>query len=456
MSQTFTITRASSRKPINETPVAERFAGIKRDYTPDDVERLRGSVQVEHTLARRGAEKLWQLLHNEDYVPALGALSGNQAMQMAKAGLKAIYLSGWQVAADANNAGQMYPDQSLYPASSGPDLAKKINRTFQRADQIQHYERLTNKSTVNIDYFAPIVADAEAGFGGPLNAYEIMKAYIEAGASGVHFEDQLASEKKCGHLGGKVLIPIQQFIRTLNAARLAADVEGVPTLLVARTDAHSAKLLTSDIDERDHPFITGERTAEGYYHIKDGLGVDYCIARCLEYAPYADLLWWETSEPNMEEAERFAKAVHARYPGKLLAYNCSPSFNWKAKLSDSDIADFQRKLGAMGYKFQFITLAGFHNLNYHMFELASNYSARGMTAYSELQEREFAAQGRGYTAAKHQREVGTGYFDAVSMAISAGKSSTTALKDSTETAQFKSSAKVDAATVDGALQQAAA
>lgn len=426
----FTVTNG-----IKEVP--ERFAGIKRDYKPDDVERLRGSVLVEHTLARRGAEKLWQLLNSEEYVPALGALSGNQAMQMVKAGLKAIYLSGWQVAADANNAGQMYPDQSLYPASSGPDLAKKINRTFQRADQIQHYERMSNMSDVNIDYFAPIIADAEAGFGGPLNAFEIMKAYIEAGAAAVHFEDQLASEKKCGHLGGKVLIPIQQFIRTLNAARLAADVEGVPTLLVARTDAHSAKLLTSDIDVRDHHFITGERTTEGYFRIKDGLEVDYCIARCLEYAPYADILWWETSEPNMEEAERFAKAVHARFPGKLLAYNCSPSFNWKAKLNDQDIADFQRKLGAMGYKFQFITLAGFHCLNYHMFDLAQGYKALGMSAYSELQQREFAAQSRGYTAAKHQREVGTGYFDAVTMAISAGKSTTTALKDSTETAQFK-------------------
>eukprot|EP00898_Chlorokybus_atmophyticus_P001331 jgi/Chlat1/2199/Chrsp17S02759 len=416
-----------------------RFEGIKRDYTESDVERLRGSERgrVEHSLARRGAEKLWRLLHSEPYVPALGALSGNQAMQMVKAGLKAIYLSGWQVAADANTAGQMYPDQSLYPANSAPELARKINRTFQRADQIQHYERSSGISDLDVDYFAPIVADAEAGFGGPLNAYEIMKNFIEAGASGVHFEDQLASEKKCGHLGGKVLIPIQQFLRTLNAARLAADVEGVPTIIVARTDAHSAKLLTSDIDERDHPFITGERTAEGYYRIKESCGVDYCIARCLEYAPYADLLWWETSEPNMEEAEKFARAIHEKYPGKLLAYNCSPSFNWKAKLSDRDIADFQEKLGAMGYKFQFITLAGFHCLNYHMFDLAQNYRDYGMSAYSELQQKEFGAAPRGYTASKHQREVGTGYFDAVSMAITAGKSSTTAMKESTEAAQFQ-------------------
>lgn len=414
----------------------ERFAGIRRDYTAQDIERLRGSVQVEHTIARRTANKLWELLHSEPHVPALGALSGNQAMQMVKAGLKAIYLSGWQVAADANNAGQMYPDQSLYPSSSGPDLCRKINRTFQRADQIQHYERSSGVSNVNIDYFAPIVADAEAGFGGPLNAFELMKSYIEAGAAGVHFEDQLASEKKCGHLGGKVLIPVQQFIRTLNAARLAADVEGVPTLIVARTDAHSARLLTSDVDERDHPYLTGERTPEGYFRIRDGLGVDYCITRALAYAEYADLIWWETSEPNMEEAEKFAKAVHARYPRKLLAYNCSPSFNWRAKLNDKEIADFQRRLGELGYKFQFITLAGFHNLNYHMFELARNYAAAGMTAYSELQQREFAAAPLGYTAVKHQREVGTGYFDAVTTAISAGASSTTAMSQSTEAAQF--------------------
>ena len=407
-----------------------RWAGIKRDYTGADVVKLRGSVIIEHTLAKLGAEKLWRLLHEEPFVNALGALTGNQAMQQVKAGLKAIYLSGWQVAADANNAGQMYPDQSLYPASSVPDVVRRINRTLQRADQIAHLEGDTS-----IDYFAPIVADAEAGFGGPLNAFELMKAMIEAGAAGVHFEDQLASEKKCGHLGGKVLVPTQQFIRTLNAARLAADVQGVPTLLVARTDADAADLLTSDVDERDHEFIIkGERTPEGFFRVRPG--IEQAIARGLAYAPYADLIWCETSVPSLEEARRFADAIHAQHPGKLLASNCSPSFNWRKNLDDETIAKFQRELGAMGYKFQFITLAGFHSLNLSMFDLAHGYARRQMSAFVELQEREFAAQERGFTAVKHQREVGTGYFDAVSLAVSAGQSSTTAMKGSTEAAQF--------------------
>eukprot|EP00899_Mesostigma_viride_P006042 jgi/Mesvir1/15439/Mv06622-RA.2 len=423
---------------MESSALPARFKGIVRDYTEKDVERLRGSVHIEHTLAKRGAEKLWRLLHEESHVPALGALSGNQAMQMVKAGLKAIYLSGWQVAADSNVSGQMYPDQSLYPANSGPALCQRINNTFKRADEIQHMEKMDGKHKgKEIDYFAPIVADAEAGFGGPLNAFEIMKAYIEAGASGVHFEDQLASEKKCGHLGGKVLIPIQQFIRTLNAARLAADTMGVPTIIVARTDAQAAKLLTSDIDERDHPFITGERTPEGFYRIKDGKGVDYCIERGLAFAPYADLIWWETSEPNLADAKKFADAIHAKFPGKLMAYNCSPSFNWKAKLTDQEIATFQQRIADMGYKFQFITLAGFHCLNYHMFKLAQGYAKDAMSAYSLLQEAEFEAEADGYTATKHQREVGTGYFDKVSLAVAGGQSSTTALKGSTEEDQFK-------------------
>lgn len=412
-----------------------RFDGINRNYTADDVQKLRGSVQIEHTLARRGAEKLWDLLKNEDYVNALGALSGNQAMQMVRAGLKAIYLSGWQVAADANTAGAMYPDQSLYPANAGPELAKKINNALQRADQIEHSE-----GNVTRDWFAPIVADAEAGFGGPLNCFEIMKAYIAAGAAGVHFEDQLASEKKCGHLGGKVLIPTQAHIRNLNAARMAADVCGVPTVICARTDAESAKLITSDVDERDHEFLTGERTPEGFFRLKDGTGVDHCIKRGIAFAEHADLLWWETSKPNLDDAKRFAEAVQKAHPGKMMAYNCSPSFNWEANLDKDTIAKYQRELGAMGYKFQFVTLAGFHQLNYGMFELARGYKDRGMAAYSELQQAEFAAEENGYTATRHQREVGTGYFDMVATAIGGGQSSTTALAESTEADQFKKDA----------------
>jgi len=408
-----------------------RFDGIERPYTPEDVLRLRGSVPIEHSLARRGALKLWELLKGEEPVRALGAVTGNQAMQMVRAGLQAIYLSGWQAAADANTAGAMYPDQSLYPANTGPELARRINRTLQRADQIEHAEGGAKR-----DWFAPIVADAEAGFGGPLNCFEIMKAYIEAGVAGVHFEDQLASEKKCGHLGGKVLIPTQAAIRNLDAARLAADVCGVPTLLVARTDAESARLITSEIDGRDRQFMTGERTSEGFYRLREGSGLEHCIARGLAFAPHADLLWWETSHPNLDEARIFAEAVHREYPGKLLAYNCSPSFNWKAKLDEATIAKFQRELGAMGYRFQFVTLAGFHSLNYGMFELASGYRDRGMAAYSELQQAEFASEVEGYTATRHQREVGTGYFDAIATAISAGQASTVALTESTEAAQF--------------------
>jgi isocitrate lyase len=413
-----------------------RFEGIERPYGVEDVLRLRGSIPIEHTLARRGALKLWELLHGDEPVRALGALSGNQAMQMVRAGLQAIYLSGWQVAADSNASGSMYPDQSLYPANSGPELAKKINKTLSRADQIEHMEGGGVEGSAGRDWFAPILADAEAGFGGPLNCFEIMKAYIEAGAAGVHFEDQLASEKKCGHLGGKVLIPTQAAIRNLDAARLAADVCGVPTILVARTDAESAKLITSDVDERDRPFITGERTPEGFYRLKDGTGLDHCIARGLAFAAHADLIWFETSHPNLDEARAFAEGIHAQYPGKLLAYNCSPSFNWKAKLDEQTIANFQRELGAMGYKFQFVTLAGFHSLNHAMFELASDYRDRGMAAYSELQQAEFASEAAGYTATRHQREVGTGYFDAIATAVSGGQSSTTALKESTEAAQF--------------------
>lgn len=418
-----------------------RFDGIRRPYSAEDVARLRGSFPIAHTLAERGAQRLWQLLHERPYVHSLGAMTGNQAMQMARAGLEAIYLSGWQVAADSNVAGAMYPDQSLYPANSGPELCRRINRTFQRADQIEHAEGGAKR-----DWFLPIVADAEAGFGGPLNTFEIMKAYIEAGAAGVHFEDQLASEKKCGHLGGKVLIPTSAHERNLIAARLAADVMGTSTLIMARTDAESAKLITSDVDERDRPFIEPDsRTPEGFYRLKDGTGLDHCIARGLAYAELADLLWWETSHPDLDDARKFAEAVHKRYPGKLLAYNCSPSFNWKKKLDDATIARFQRELGAMGYKFQFVTLAGFHQLNYGMFELASGYRDRGMGAYSELQVREFDAEAEGYTATRHQREVGTGYFDQVSVVITGGKSSTTAMAESTETAQFQTSAKLQAA-----------
>lgn len=417
---------------------AGRFDGIERPYSADDVKRLRGSVELRHSLAEMGANRLWQLLHQDDFVNALGALSGNQAMQMVRAGLKAIYLSGWQVAADSNTASAMYPDQSLYPANAGPELAKRINRTLQRADQIETSEE--NGLSVET-WFAPIVADAEAGFGGPLNAFEIMKAYIEAGAAGVHFEDQLASEKKCGHLGGKVLISTAAHIRNLDAARLAADVMGVPTLVIARTDAEAAKLLTSDIDERDQPFVDYDagRTVEGFYQVRSGL--EPCIARAVAYAPHCDLIWCETSKPDLEQARRFAEGVHKVHPGKLLAYNCSPSFNWKKNLDDATIAKFQQELGAMGFKFQFITLAGFHQLNFGMYELARGYKDRQMAAYSELQQAEFAAEINGYTATKHQREVGTGYFDAVSMAITGGRSSTTAMHESTEHAQFKPAAE---------------
>jgi isocitrate lyase len=408
-----------------------RWKGITRPYSAEDVIKLRGSIDIEYTLAKRGAEKLWKLINEEDYVNALGALTGNQAVQQVKAGLKAIYLSGWQVAADANLSGHMYPDQSLYPANSVPAVVKRINQALQRADQIHHAE-----GDHSIDWFAPIVADAEAGFGGQLNCFELMKGMIEAGAAGVHFEDQLSSEKKCGHLGGKVLLPTQTAVRNLIAARLAADVMGVPTVLIARTDANAADLITSDIDENDAPFITGERTPEGFFRTRAGL--DQAISRGLAYAPYADLIWCETSEPNLEEARRFAEAIHEKFPGKLLAYNCSPSFNWKKKLDDETIANFQQELGKMGYKFQFVTLAGFHALNHSMFELARGYKDRGMAAYSELQQAEFASEMYGYTATRHQREVGTGYFDQVSMVISGGTSSTTALKGSTEVEQFTS------------------
>jgi isocitrate lyase len=413
----------------NETYMANRWDGITRPYSELDVQRLRGSVKVEHTLGRNGAKKLWKLITEEDYINALGALTGNQAMQQVRAGLKAIYCSGWQVAADANLSGNMYPDQSLYPANSVPALVKRINSTLQRADQVEYAE-----GEVTRDWFAPIVADAEAGFGGPLNAYELMKQMIESGAAGVHFEDQLSSEKKCGHLGGKVLVPTQQFERTLISARLAADVMDTPTVLIARTDAESAKLITSDVDERDRPFLTGERTPEGFFHLKGG--VDCAIARGLAYAPYADLIWCETSTPDLEQARKFAEAIHAEFPNKMLSYNCSPSFNWKKNLDDATIAKFQRELGAMGYKFQFVTLAGFHSLNMGMFELAGEYGQEGMAAYSRLQEKEFAAEASGYTATRHQREVGTGYFDEVSKVITSGKASTLALSESTEAAQF--------------------
>jgi len=461
-----------------------RWDGVHRPYTSADVRRLRGSVMVEHTLARLGAERLWDLLHSRDYVHALGAVTGNQAMQQVRAGLEAIYVSGWQVAADANGSGNMYPDQSLYPVNSVPQLVKRINQTLQRADQIETAERLASAvngaappdgngngsrngnghgivnrlasgyghaangngsanrhargdgtpTTEGRNWFAPIVADAEAGFGGPLNVFELMKGMIEAGAAGVHFEDQLSSEKKCGHLGGKVLVPTGQFVRTLIAARLAADVMNVPTLIVARTDANSAKLLTSDVDARDHEFMTGERTPEGFHRITGGI---HCaIARGLAYAPYADLIWCETSTPDLDEARQFAEAIHAEFPGKMLAYNCSPSFNWKKNLDDRTIARFQRELGKMGYRFQFVTLAGFHQLNHGMFDLARGYHQRDMAAYSELQEREFADEANGYTATRHQREVGTGYFDAVTQVLSGGMASTLALAESTEAQQF--------------------
>ncbi len=416
----------TTRENLWET--SSRWDGIRRDFTTEQVRKISGSIRIRHTLADIGARRLWHLLQTKDYTHALGAVTGNQAMQMVRAGLEAIYLSGWQVAADANVAGEMYPDQSLYPANSVPQAVAKINRCLQRADQIA-YQEGSDKS-----WFVPIVADAEAGFGGPLNAFELMKAMIEAGASGVHFEDQLASEKKCGHLGGKVLVPTSTFIRTLSAARLAADVMDVPTVLIARTDANAASIVTSDIDERDRSFLTGERTPEGFFRSKAGL--EQAIARGLAYAPYADLLWCETSRPDLAEAKRFAEAIHSDYPGKLLAYNCSPSFNWRANLDSSTIAKFQRELGSMGYRFQFVTLAGFHSLNHGMFKLASDYRTRGMAAYSELQEREFASETDGYTATRHQHEVGTGYFDAVAQAISGGQSSTCAMNGSTEAAQF--------------------
>jgi len=415
-------------------PHGDRWHGIERPYTSEDVEQLRGSVVVEHTLARCGAERLWDLLQKEPFVPSLGAMTGNQAVQMVKAGLKAIYVSGWQVAADSNLAGHTYPDQSLYPANSAPALVRRINNALMRADQIHWAEGDRDRY-----WLAPIVADAEAGFGGPLNAFELMKAMIEAGAAGVHFEDQLASEKKCGHLGGKVLVPTSQFVRTLAAARLAADVLDVPTLLVARTDALSATLLTSDVDERDRPFCTGERTPEGFFRIRDGL--EAAIARSLAYAPYADLLWFETSTPDMGEAREFAQAIHEQFPGKLMAYNCSPSFNWKRHLDDEQIAAFQQDLADLGYRYQFVTLAGFHALNAAMFDLAQGYAAEGMSAYVQLQEHEFALEESGYSASRHQREVGAGYFDRVVEAVSAGESSTLALRGSTEEAQFHAKEK---------------
>ncbi|MCB5197105.1 isocitrate lyase [Deefgea salmonis] len=413
----------------NDWQTNPRWKGITRPYTAADVDRLRGTLLQEYTLASHGAKKLWQLMHETPYVHALGALTGNQAMQQVKAGLKAIYLSGWQVAADANQAGEMYPDQSLYPANSVPQVVRRINNTLARADQINHAE-----GDDSLDFYAPIVADAEAGFGGVLNAFELMKAMIEAGAAGVHFEDQLASVKKCGHMGGKVLVPTREAIEKLVAARLAADVMGVPTIIVARTDAEAADLLTSDVDDNDKPFCTGERTMEGFYKTYPGL--DQAISRGLAYAPYADLVWCETGKPDLEYARKFADAIHAKFPGKLLAYNCSPSFNWKKNLDDATIAKFQKELGAMGYKFQFITLAGFHALNYGMFNLAHGYAREGMSAFVELQEAEFAAATRGFTAVKHQREVGTGYFDQVTQVIQQGQSSTTALQGSTEEEQF--------------------
>lgn len=412
----------------------DRWAHVARSYTPEDVARLAGSLQISHTLAEHGARRLWELLHSEDFVPTLGTFTGNQAVQQVKAGLKAIYLSGWQVAADANSSGNMYPDQSLYPVDSVPSVVRRINSALQRADQIQTMERLEGKETTDHDFFVPIIADAEAGFGGALNAFELMKAMIDAGAAAVHFEDQLASEKKCGHLGGKVLVPTKTFVKTLNSARLAADVMGVPTIIMARTDAEAARLITSDVDEYDAPFITGERTDEGFYKLKGGF--ECAIARGLAYAPYADLIWCETSTPSLDDARRFAEAIKAEYPEQMLAYNCSPSFNWAKHMGEDELARFQRELGAMGYKYQFITLAGFHNLSLTTFKLAQGYGKDGMKSYSALQQAEFAAEKDGFSATRHQREVGTSYFDAVSMAVSQGKSSTTAMAHSTETAQF--------------------
>ncbi len=414
----------------------KRFVGIKRDYSKEDVEKLKGSFIIEYSLCKFQSEKLWNLLNTEPYINTLGSLSGNQAVQHAKAGLKAIYLSGWQVAADANSAGEMYPDQSLYPYDSAPKLVEAMNNALIRADQIQHMEMTEGKINKKdqIDYKMPIIADGEAGFGGPLNVFELTKKFIKSGAAGVHFEDQLASEKKCGHMGGKVLVPTQTMIKNLKSARLAADVMGVPLIILARTDANAAKLITNDVDENDKPFLTGKRSPEGFYYVEDGL--DQAISRGLAYAPYSDLIWCETSKPNLDEAKTFAKAIHDKFPGKLLAYNCSPSFNWKKNLSDKEIEIFQKELGNMGYKFQFITLAGFHAQNYAIFDLAKKYKQYGMSAYSRLQEQEFDSEKEGYTATKHQREVGTSYFDAISNAISSGESSTTAMKDSTETEQF--------------------
>ncbi len=415
----------------------KRFSGIKRDYTKEDVEKLKGTFNIEYSLCKYQSEKLWNLLNTEVYVNTLGSLSGNQAVQHAKAGLKAIYLSGWQVAADANSAGEMYPDQSLYPYDSAPKLVEAMNNALIRADQIQHMEIKEGKikSEDQIDYKMPIIADGEAGFGGPLNVFELTKKFIKAGAAGVHFEDQLASEKKCGHMGGKVLVPTQTMIRNLKSARLAADVMGVPLIILARTDANAAKLITNDVDENDKPFLTGKRSPEGFYYVKDGL--DQAISRGLAYAPYSDLIWCETAKPDLKEAKKFAEAIHSKFPGKLLAYNCSPSFNWKKNLSDKEIDIFQKEIGKMGYKFQFITLAGFHAQNYAIFDLAKKYKQYGMAAYSRLQQQEFDSEKEGYTATKHQREVGTSYFDAISNAISSGESSTTAMKDSTEEDQFK-------------------
>ena len=423
-------------KSANVSFYLKRFAGIKRDYSKEDVEKLKGTFNIDYTLCKSQSEKLWNLLNVEPYVNTLGSLSGNQAVQHAKAGLKAIYLSGWQVAADANSAGEMYPDQSLYPYDSAPKLVEAMNNALIRADQIQHMETTEGKINTKdqIDYKMPIIADGEAGFGGPLNVFELTKKFIRAGAAGVHFEDQLASEKKCGHMGGKVLVPTQTMIRNLKSARLAADVMGVPLIILARTDANAAKLITNDVDENDKPFLTGKRSPEGFYYVKEGL--DQAISRGLAYAPYSDLIWCETAKPNLEEAKTFATAIHNKFPGKLLAYNCSPSFNWKKNLSDKEIEIFQKVIGKMGYKFQFITLAGFHAQNYAIFDLAKKYKQYGMAAYSRLQQLEFDSEKEGYTATKHQREVGTSYFDAISNAISSGESSTTAMKDSTETDQF--------------------
>ena len=423
-------------KSANVSFYLKRFAGIKRDYSKEDVEKLKGTFNIDYTLCKSQSEKLWNLLNVEPYVNTLGSLSGNQAVQHAKAGLKAIYLSGWQVAADANSAGEMYPDQSLYPYDSAPKLVEAMNNALIRADQIQHMETTEGKINTKdqIDYKMPIIADGEAGFGGPLNVFELTKKFIRAGAAGVHFEDQLASEKKCGHMGGKVLVPTQTMIRNLKSARLVADVMGVPLIILARTDANAAKLITNDVDENDKPFLTGKRSPEGFHYVKAGL--DQAISRGLAYAPYSDLIWCETAKPNLEEAKTFATAIHNKFPGKLLAYNCSPSFNWKKNLSDKEIEIFQKVIGKMGYKFQFITLAGFHAQNYAIFDLAKKYKQYGMAAYSRLQQQEFDSEKEGYTATKHQREVGTSYFDAISNAISSGESSTTAMKDSTETDQF--------------------